>query len=449
MSRMPLLTDDAIRSALALDPTVRAPLDLGPGIRSAIGSTSQRSTPWLRNASPRVAFAVRLVVLGLLLIALLGAIALIGSRRPAPQVLPAVITYHGGPERTGVMPGPGPRGTLSACWPAFPLNGPVGSYAPVVANGTVYIGDANGSIDAVDELSGVKRWQTPTGPAINDAPAIAPNLVIAGYDDGIVRAWDAKTGLPGWTFKTGAQVRSSPAVVDGVLYFGSDDGHLYAIDAATGSVRWESPDTGGTIDRAVAVSAGVIYAGSGNPTDAKFDAYDAQTGQPRWAQPVHLGPGQPSTPTVVGTEVFVASGLDTSAGPHLLIALNAATGAEIWHWQSPAGVKQQVNIGAVANGIVYVVSYDHGVYALDAGTGASRWPAPFMTKAPIGAVAGFVDGTLYVPSSDRHLYLIDATSGAVMAPPFPLQGDPSGPAIIDGRLFLATTLGRLMCIAGS
>jgi outer membrane protein assembly factor BamB len=144
-----------------------------------------------------------------------------------------------------------------------------------------------------------------------------------------------------------------------------------------------------------------------------------------------------------------ANSTNLAAGTHLLFALDAATGAEIWRWQSPAGVKQQVNIGAVANGIVYVVSYDHGVYALDAKTGADRWLAPFMTKGLIGAVAGFVDGTLYVPNSDRHLYLIDATSGGAMAPPFPLQGDPSGPAIIDGRLFLATTLGRLMCITGT
>ena len=136
------LPDEAIRSALTLDPSVRAPLDLGGGIRTLIDSTPQRRRPWLQAMSPRMALAVRLVVLGLLTLALIGAVLLIGSQRHSPSPLPAVNTYHGGPDRTGVMAGPGPEGTLTNCWPPVALSGPVGSYAPVVADGIVYIGDA-------------------------------------------------------------------------------------------------------------------------------------------------------------------------------------------------------------------------------------------------------------------------------------------------------------------
>jgi outer membrane protein assembly factor BamB len=441
------ITDDAIRVALTLDADVRAPYDLSASIRAAIAATPQRRAwPW--NVSPRLALAIRLAAVALLILALLWAIAFVGALRRPPTLRPAVTTFHGGPERTGIMPGPGPQGTLSACWPAVALKGPVGSYAPAVSDGVVYVGDAGGWLTAADEATGAIRWQLHVGGAINSGPAVDGGMVVVGSDDGSVSSFGASTGNLLWRYQTNGPIRSSPAVVDGVVYFGSVDGSLSALDAATGSARW-SVATGGPINRAVAVADGVVYAGSGSAVDATFDAYDARTGQPLWARPAHLGPGNTSTPTVTAGRVYVATGMDNGAVSHALVALDAASGRELWRFSSPVGVQEQLTIGAVAGGVVYVGSFDHGVYALDAGTGAQRWATPFMSQAQIGSVAGYVDGTLYVPSSDRHIYSIDGVSGQQRSAPFMVPGQPSGPAIVDGRLFVATTLGKLLCVQGS
>ena len=40
-------------------------------------------------------------------------------------------------------------------------------------------------------------------------------------------------------------------------------------------------------------------------------------------------------------------------------------------------------------------------------------------------------------------------NGAERWDPVAVPGDPSAPAIIDGRLFVATTTGKLACIKGS
>jgi outer membrane protein assembly factor BamB len=448
MRGMPRLTDDAIREALTLGPDVRAPFDLGGAIRTTIDATPQRrARPW--GGSGRSTLAFRFVVVGLLVLALIAAILLIGSRRPTPTLPAAVSAYRGGPERTGIMPGPGPQGTLASCWQPVALKGPVGSYAPAVGGGIVFIGDAAGFVTAADEATGKVRWQQHVGDAVNSGPALADGLVFVGSDDGNLTALAVADGTVRWHHQTGARVRSSATVIDGVVYFGSDDGHLYALDAATGDQRWVSDDTGGPIDRAVAIAADVIYAGSGSSTDATFDAFDRATGRTLWAQPARLGPGVPSTPAVADGRVFVASGLDLTSAPHVLYALDASTGTQIWAFTSPNGLQQQVTVGAVANGIVYVVSYDKAVYALDVATMAERWPAPFVTHGALGGSAGFVDGTLYVGSTDRSLYAIDGSTGVLKTPPYPISGEPSGPAIVDGRLFVATTLGQLVCVSGS
>jgi outer membrane protein assembly factor BamB len=442
-----LITDDAIRVALTLDAEVRAPSDLLASIDAIIATAPQRRA-WLWNPSRRFSLAIRLLAVALLLAALLWGIVFVGALRQQAIVMPAVTTFHGGPDRTGIMAGPGPEGTLSPCWAAYQLKGPVGSYAPAVSDGVVFVGDGGGWLTAVSEATGAVLWQVPVGGAVNSAPAIADGMVIVGSDDGSLHSFGVSSGATRWSYPTNGRVRSSPAVVDGVVYFGSDDGTLVALDVATGSKKW-SVQTGGPVDRAVAIADGVVYAGSGSGVDATFDAYDARTGRALWPQPAHLGAGNTSTPAVAGSQVFVASGMDNGAIPHVLFALDSATGDEQWRFSSPVGVQEQLNVGALAGGVVYVGSFDDNMYGLDAGYGHPVWATPFVTQGQIGSVAGYVDGTLYLPSSDQHIYAIDTVTGRQRSAPFEVVGQPSGPAIVDGRLFVATTLGQLYCIQGS
>jgi outer membrane protein assembly factor BamB len=57
---------------------------------------------------------------------------------------------------------------------------------------------------------------------------------------------------------------------------------------------------------------------------------------------------------------------------------------------------------AVANGVVYVGSYDNNVYALDASTGAKLWS--YTTGNAIGSSPTVANGVVYVGSGDNNLY---------------------------------------------
>jgi outer membrane protein assembly factor BamB len=58
---------------------------------------------------------------------------------------------------------------------------------------------------------------------------------------------------------------------------------------------------------------------------------------------------------------------------------------------------------------VYVGSYDHRLYALDAGTGEVRWS--FDAKAPISGSATVIAGNVYFSSFKGRTYALDARSG--------------------------------------
>jgi len=65
---------------------------------------------------------------------------------------------------------------------------------------------------------------------------------------------------------------------------------------------------------------------------------------------------------------------------------------------------------AVANGVVYVGSYDKNVYALDASTGNKIWS--FATGDSIESSPAVANGIVYIGSIDSKLYALDALTGS-------------------------------------
>jgi outer membrane protein assembly factor BamB len=204
---------------------------------------------------------------------------------------------------------------------------------------------------------------------------------------------------------------SSPAVVNGVAYIGSDDGRLWAYPA-DGCGRslctkplWVSTSLAQIIDSPT-VANGIVYVGS-----------------------------QTSRTSAAGKlNAFAASGCGQSSCAPL--------------WQGLAGSQSILESSpTVANGVVYVGSYDGQLYAFDAnGCGAPTcqplWTA--QTGGHIESTPTVFQGRVYVGSDDGRLHVFDAAgcgsaqcsdlwTGAVGGPIFE-----SSPAIVDGVVYIAS-----------
>ena len=81
-----------------------------------------------------------------------------------------------------------------------------------------------------------------------------------------------------WSRTTGGFVYSSPAIFDETVYVGSYDGNLYAFDAATGDTRWAFP-AGGAISGSPTVMGGLVYFST---LEGMTYAVDASTGEQVW-----------------------------------------------------------------------------------------------------------------------------------------------------------------------
>ena len=106
------------------------------------------------------------------------------------------------------------------------------------------------------------------------------------------------------------------------------------------------------------------------------------------------------SPAVINGVVYVGSDDD------YVYALNAATGAKIWSYQTGSAVEDSPS---VADGVVYIGSDDHYVYALNASTGGKIWS--FGTGGEVYSSPMVADGVVYVGSNDFNVYALNAATG--------------------------------------
>ena len=142
--------------------------------------------------------------------------------------------------------------------------------AAAVADGIVYVGDLDQRLYAVEATTGRKRWSVQIGQDANPsetreairtpnpAPAVVGGVVYAGGSDGTLVAIDAVSGVERWQAQLGTGFISAPVLAGGVVYVGQMDGTLFAVDAATGKTRW-TQRVDAPIGGSPAVVDGIVY----------------------------------------------------------------------------------------------------------------------------------------------------------------------------------------------
>lgn len=234
-----------------------------------------------------------------------------------------------------------------------------------------------------------------------------------------------------WNFSTGTEMYPSPAVVNGIAYVGSFDSNIYALNASTGSKLWNySTDT--SLQTSPAIAGDVIYV-------ASFDriyAINGTNGQTIWVSDYSLGAGE-SSPTVVDNVIYVGS----SSGNNNVYAINASTGAEIWHFSTSGSI---LSSPAVTNKIVYVGSIDANLYALNATNGELIWN--YTTGGEVHSSPTLSNGIVYVTSELGPIYALNASNGDLIWVNNKVEGCFSSPAIAKGIVYVGSCNSKVFAL---
>jgi len=266
--------------------------------------------------------------------------------------------------------------------------------SPLVHNGVIYFGTANGRINALRSENGETLWSFKAGDIVHNTPVIVRDKIYFGCFDGFVYALNIQSGNVVWKFKSVGQqyfpngeMQGSPAAGHGSLFIGSRDYNLYAISATGGYANWNRKFQGG------------------------------------WAL----------STTVEDTVLYVGTSDD-----RILLALDARNGSELWK----TNVKFNIFGGCTfTKEMLYVGSIWGKLFGIDKKTGVIRWE--FKTDGYLA------NHTKYFKADDTFR---DDIGSILRSPPdwigaeYKMGGIFSTPAISGNVMVISSTEGVVYCL---
>lgn len=293
----------------------------------------------------------------------------------------------------------------------------VGSGNPIISSPTVGFGQVYAAISdtlfSFNATTGSIVWTQ--GPPLADtisSPMIYKSVLLAGghsttnHPSAGLIAFQANTGSKLWSALAGLEVMSSPtvaevggqtlAVVGTSCSFNGNVGNLHAVNLSNGKVAWSVMLETQAINSSPAIVNGIVYVG----TASNLQALDAATGQVIWA--AYTGGSNFSSPTVDQGIVYIG-------GQNKLYAFDAGNGSLIW--VSKTG--NYINSSPIVfKGNVYIGS--DKLYAFDALTGVEQWTA--TTNGYVDSSPTAANGIVYVGSKNAgiNFYAFDYSTGSLI-----------------------------------
>ena len=276
---------------------------------------------------------------------------------------------------------------------------PAGSVtaAPELVGGVVCLCTSDGHFYALRAASGARAWDVATSvpTTYKRTWAVDGGNVIFGSTSSSPRAYDAATGAKGVSYGTQEPYVMALNVAGGILYAIDALGMLYAFHAATGAEVWHkqllsSDDLPGT---GLTVGGGGIYLGTMSGALYKVDTTD---GKVLWTY--HPGSGMESNVIVADGIVYLR---DNNGTVH---AISAADKRQLW---SRSATATGIYGPAVAGGRVYYTTA-LALQALDAKSGDPVWAFSVPGNSELLATPVIANGFVFIGSYDDALYAVQA-----------------------------------------
>lgn len=332
----------------------------------------------------------------------------------------------------------------------------------------VFVGSSDRGLYAIRAEDGSVLWRFETLGVVQCEPLYDPeeDVVYFGSNDGALYKVRAGDGALLFRFATNAEVARQPVVLDDTVIVVNANDTVLALDRATGRRRWSQHRTP-ALGMEVAgyagplVWRGIVYAGF---SDGTVTAYDARDGTERW-QPVDLSAEAeealgdvpryldvdttPLPGAVDDTPVVYVASYDGG-----LFALDAASGTKVWGRPEITGAHElsiyrdtappRSGTHVPRREFLLVSTGTTGLWAIDPRTGQEIW----RRALPDGGVSApsTIAGALLVSTTVHGLFLLSPVDGSVIDGMHTDAGFSMAPAVHGLRAFILSNTGRLLSI---
>ena len=310
--------------------------------------------------------------------------------------------------------------------------------SPIVYNQVVYWSSRRGQIFGVN-IHGKQVFDYAMETAVDAIPMIHNSMLYIGRIDGKLYAISLEKQDTLWTFETWGQIAASPNRMSfrgkDAIIVGSYDNYLYIIDSKNGREinRFES---GYYINGAVAQSNNfVVYGGC----DGWIRVIDVVSGVQTDSLDVEIY--IPASPAISGNFVYIG---DHSGN---IYELKLNRGKIVSHkiiMEPKDDNRKHVSVPAVSDQMLYIISDDRHVYAINRKDGSIAWK--YLLKGDTGESSPVIcNDKLLVCTRDGIVSILDAKTGKLVWEYDIGEQIIGSPAVIDGYFYILTFRGTLFC----
>lgn len=296
--------------------------------------------------------------------------------------------------------------------------------SPVVNETAVFTTSTNGTVTAVNRMTGRVIWRTNLGVTLTSGPGIGDGLVVVGSQHGEVTALSQADGHVRWKTSIAGEILANPAVGNGTVVIKAVDGVTRGLAASDGNQRWSYQQSEPNLllrgASAPVIRDQQVIVGYANGNLAKLSVGG---GQLQWIQPIAIPEGAfaiqrmidiDADPLVYNHDVYVA----TYQGN---IASLTWSGQTRWTHD----ISSYTGMTADQNGVFISDAKGH-VYAFGANSGDSLWqqnklqyrilsgPAMMGNYIVVGDAEGYLH---WIAKSDGHFAGRVSTGSAIYASP--------------------------------
>jgi outer membrane protein assembly factor BamB len=288
-------------------------------------------------------------------------------------------------------------------------------FPPIAVGDRLFLTTNDGRVVALNRKNGNVVWKRDMGYLAASSPAYGDKKIYVTILErqrnlraGRVTALRARDGKLVWSRPLASRTESSPLYDDGRVYFGAEDGSVYAMRAGNGSVSWKFR-AGGAVKGGLALADGKLYFGAYGGTAY---ALWQRTGRVAWSTGTSganfgLSAGNfYATPAVAFGRVFIGN---TDGN---MYSFSSETGELAWRRGTGSYVYASAAVAQVPGGrpTVYFGSYDGTFYALDARSGDTRWT--YEDGGKISGAATVVGNIVYYSNwGKRNTTALGASTG--------------------------------------
>ncbi len=281
---------------------------------------------------------------------------------------------------------------------------------PLVDGERVFQANSSGQIVAYHAFSGERQWRVDLNSPINAGPGGSGELLLFGGDAEVIALHKADGSLA-WRAPVSSEVLSLPVQHDNSVVVHTVDGNILALDANSGRIRWRHNES-------VPI---LTLRGSGNPVIAddlvlcgtangKVVALGLNDGMLRWQSTVAVPRGRSEIERMVDVDadLAVADGVVYAVSYQgSLVAMTLAGGQLIWSREvaSASGI-------TLDRDLLYVSDLAGDIWALARRGGATMWKQTALHQRSLTAplqqgnylVVGDYEGYLHwLSKEDGHI----------------------------------------------